>query len=96
MFDDRCSERTRAAHQKSQHVFTRRVLFFDIQVNDLSALGRIHVRYAIQNRVDIALIHHVFSGAGLLGYLDTIFRKKRLRFGAGLSAGAMVVPIHCL
>ena len=96
MFDDRRSERTRTAHQQRQNVFTRRVFFLDIQVNDLSALGRIHVRNAIQNRVDVALIHHVFFRTGLLGYLDTIFRKKRLRFGTGLSAGTMVVPIHCL
>lgn len=96
MPDNRRSERARTAQQESQRLFARGLSFFHAQVKHLPAPGRIDIRYAPQNGIDPALINGVFFGVRLLGHPDALRRKKRLRFGAGLSAGAMVIPVRHL
>ena len=64
------------------------------RVKNLSPSGRIDIRYAIENGIHPALIESAFPGVRPLGHPDASGRKKRLRFGAGFSAGTMVIPVR--
>ncbi len=68
-------------------------MLFQVEVDDLFAFGGVDLVHFGCEFEGIGSFMCVFSSIHLLGGRDVMFRKKLLRFSAGLSTGAVVAPI---
>ncbi len=90
---NRSSQRSRAAqNQSSDFVFV--VLFLQIKVDELLSSRHVKFFHPVQQLERVIAFVSNFAGVDFLDGVDTVVRKKLLRFFAGRSARSVIAPVN--
>lgn len=89
----RCAERSRPTEYQSRD-FVFVVVFLQIKVDEFPASPHIKFIHPVQQFERVIAFVTDFSSVDFLDRVDTVIRKKLLRFFAGRSAGAVVAPVN--
>lgn len=89
----RSAECSRPAKNHSSN-FVLVVVFLQIEMDELLSFANIKILHPVQQFERVAAFVADFSSVDFLDRVDTVVRKKLLRFFARRSAGAVVAPIN--
>ena len=89
----RSAECSRPAKNHSSN-FVLVVVFLQIEMDELLSFANIKILHPVQQFERVAAFVADFSSVDFLDRVDTVVRKKLLRFFAGCSSRAMITPVN--